>query len=50
MVLKRPRFGFSPDDVNALLSFFKHDGLWIVPPPILKNLPDPSDRPFYELA
>ena len=49
-VLKRPRFGFSPDDVNALLSFFKHEGLWIVPPPVLKNLPDSSDRPFYELV
>lgn len=49
-VLKRPRFGLSPDDVNALLSFFKHEGLWIVPSPVLKNLPDPSDRPFYELA
>jgi putative PIN family toxin of toxin-antitoxin system len=31
VVLKRPRFGFSPDDVNALLSFFKQIGLWIVP-------------------
>lgn len=50
VVLKRPRFGFSPNDVNSLLSFFKLDGLWIVPPPVLKNLPDPSNRSFYELA
>ena len=49
-VLKRPKVGFSPDDIQALLSFFKHEGMWIVPPPVLNNLPDPSDRPFFELA
>lgn len=49
-VLKRPRFGFCPDDIQALLLFFKHEGMWIVPPPVLNNLPDPSDRPFFELA
>jgi len=50
IVLSRPRFQFSPDDVQALLSFLKIEGLWIVPPPVLVTLPDPSNLPFIELS
>ena len=50
IVLSRPRFQFSPDGVQALLSFLKIEGLWIVPPPVLVTLPDPSNHPFIELS
>lgn len=50
VVLRRPRFRFAPDDVQALLTFFKTGGMWIVPPPVFISLPDPSDLPFIELS
>ena len=50
VVLSRPRFQFPPDDIHALLSFLKTEGLWILPPPLLYSLPDPSDLPFIELS
>ncbi|KAF5091524.1 PIN domain protein [anaerobic digester metagenome] len=50
IVLNRPRFQFSPDDVQALLSFLKTEGIWIIPPPVFISLPDPSDLPFIELS
>jgi putative PIN family toxin of toxin-antitoxin system len=50
VVLSRTKFQFSPDDIEPLLSFFKTNGLWILPPPMLLHLPDPSDLPFIELA
>ena len=49
-VLSRPRFKFSAEDIQAVLILFKNEGLWIVPPPILDDVPDPSDLPFIELA
>lgn len=48
--LSRPKFQFPPRDIQALLSFLKTDGLWILPSPVLVNLPDPADLPFIELA
>ena len=49
-VLSRPRFKSSAEDIQAVLILFKNEGLWIVPPPILDDVPDPSDLPFIELA
>ena len=50
VVLSRTKFQFSPDDIEPLLSFFKTNGLWILPPPMLLQLPGPPDLRFIELV
>ena len=49
-VLLRPRFGFDPDDVATLLSFFETAAERVLagPPPLV--LSDPDDLPFAETA
>lgn len=50
-VLSRPRFGFSPDLIERVLSPFQDSAATIDPPPAdLPALPDPDDRPFISAA
>lgn len=49
-VLHRPRFGFDPADVDALLDYIEAHGEPMTAPPLHITLPDPSDLPFLEVA
>ena len=49
-VLLRPRFGFDPSDVEALLDFLVSEGEQVVSAPLPIILPDPDDLPFLEVA
>jgi len=49
-VLRRDKFGFSPDDVDDLLTFIEAEGQRIVAPPLDVSLSDPDDLPFLEVA
>ncbi|HBT47305.1 MAG TPA: putative toxin-antitoxin system toxin component, PIN family [Peptococcaceae bacterium] len=49
-VLGRGRFGFDPQDVKALLDFFRSEGVAVVAPPLKAELPDPDDLMFVEVA
>jgi putative PIN family toxin of toxin-antitoxin system len=49
-VLKRPKFRFAEDEVNALLDFIAIRGQTAAPSPLPKPLPDPDDEPFLEVA
>jgi putative PIN family toxin of toxin-antitoxin system len=49
-VLARPRFGFVPDAVDALIGFIETEGEHVVAPPWRVPLPDPDDAPFLEVA
>ncbi|NLU50445.1 MAG: putative toxin-antitoxin system toxin component, PIN family [Syntrophomonadaceae bacterium] len=49
-VLGRSRFGFEPQDVKALLDFFRSEGVTVATPPLNTELPDPDDVMFVEAA
>ena len=49
-VLNRPKFNFPPQHVDALLDWIEHNGISVVPDPVLDEFPDASDRKFYEAA
>jgi putative PIN family toxin of toxin-antitoxin system len=49
-VLARPRFGFDPDAVAALLDYIGHSGLVVAASPLRARLPDPDDEAFLEIA
>ena len=49
-VLRRPRFGFRPQDVDAFLDFVELSGEPAVGLLLTVVLPDPSDLPFLEVA
>ena len=49
-VFKRPRFGFAPADVAALITGLESCGESVVAPPTVTALPDPDDLPFLEVA
>jgi len=49
-VLGRSRFGFEPQDVKALLDFFRLEGVAVAAPPLNAELPDPDDVMFVEVA
>ena len=49
-VLARPRFGFEPDAVAALLDYIVFAGEIAAPQPLAARLPDPDDEPFLEVA
>ena len=49
-VLARPKFGFAPDAVAALLSLIQAEGELASPEPLSDRLPDPDDEPFLEVA
>jgi putative PIN family toxin of toxin-antitoxin system len=49
-VLLRPKFGFAPRDVEALLDYFENDGVKITPSLINEPLVAEDDIPFLEVA
>ncbi|HVT17673.1 MAG TPA: putative toxin-antitoxin system toxin component, PIN family [Thermoanaerobaculia bacterium] len=49
-VLKRPRFGFDSEEVDAVLDYLESEGELIVTAPLGAELPDPGDLPFLEVA
>lgn len=49
-VLARPRFGFDPDAVAALLDYIDVCGEIVASGPLTERLPDPDDEPFLEIA
>ena len=49
-VFLRPKFSFSPDAVEKLITQIKADG-WLAPPlTVSVRLPDPTDEPFLQVA
>ncbi|MDR3321661.1 MAG: putative toxin-antitoxin system toxin component, PIN family [Synergistaceae bacterium] len=49
-VLSRPRFNFRPDQVAGILQSISHRGLSVIANPSNIDMPDESDRIFYEVA
>lgn len=49
-VLTRPRFGFDPDAVAALLDYIDFRSEVVASQPLDRRLPDPDDEPFLEVA
>ena len=49
-VLARPRFGFDPDAVAALLGFSAVTADVVASRPLSQRLPDPDDEPLLEVA
>ena len=49
-VLKRPRFRFEPDKVDALLDLIVNRGKAVATFPLPEPLPDPDDEPFLAVA
>lgn len=49
-VLLRPRFGFDPDSVAALLDYIDFRSEVVASEPLPRRLPDPDDEPFLEVA
>lgn len=49
-VLRRPKFGFTAGEVNALLDWFEAYGRSVVPAPVDIDFVDEADRKFYEVA
>lgn len=49
-VLRRKKFGFSPNIVNHLLDAVTRFGLLVEPTPTGAILPDMKDLPFYEVV
>ncbi len=49
-VLARPRFGFPPGSVHALLGLLAAEGIQVAAEPLATRLPDPDDEPFLEVA
>mgnify|MGYP003395445724 FL=1 len=49
-VLARPRFGFDPDDIRAVVDGLEASGETVMAKPLPIRLPDPDDLPFLEVA
>jgi putative PIN family toxin of toxin-antitoxin system len=49
-VLARPRFGFDPDSVAALLDYVDFRSESVASTPLDHRLPDSDDEPFLEVA
>ena len=49
-VLARPKFGFDPDSVAALLDYVGFRSESVASTPLDQRLPDPDDEPFLEVA
>ncbi len=50
VVLERTKFGFTKDEVKAIIDFIKNEGLCIVAKPLDIEFVDESDKKFYEIA
>ena len=49
-VLFRPRFGFSPEDIETMMTMFKNMGELFQPDPSPITSPDPADTKFLHCA
>lgn len=49
-VLRRPKFRFSPGEINALLGWFEAYGRSVVAKPLDDEFTDEADKKFYEVA
>lgn len=49
-VLARPKFGFDPDSVAALIDYIDFRGDTVASVPLDFHLPDQDDEPFVEVA
>jgi putative PIN family toxin of toxin-antitoxin system len=49
-VLYRPKFQFDKEYIDTLLAYVKQNGQVVSAGPLKKNLPDPDDEPFLEVA
>jgi len=49
-VLKRQKFRFEPDKIDALLDFIAIRGQAVATSPLPEPLPDPDDEPFLAVA
>ncbi len=49
-VLRRSRFGFSPELVDQLLRYLADIGISVAAPPLRVSLPDPDDAKFLEVC
>lgn len=49
-VLKRDKFGFKNEQVEAIIEHVKAEGISVVAGPIASSLPDKDDSPFLEVA
>lgn len=49
-VLARPKFPFSPGQINAFLEQIAGEGISCAALPLKTHLPDPDDAPFLEVA
>ena len=49
-VLKRPKFSFSPEHIEALLDQVKAGGVIVAADPLSVRLPDEEDEAFLEVA
>jgi len=46
----RPKFGFAPDQIDAVLDYITSEGLHVIAAPIRVTLADPDDSAFLEVA
>lgn len=49
-VLLRPKFGFSKNEVDLLLDWFRFYGKSVIPTPLDIKFNDEDDKKFYEVA
>ena len=50
VVLERSKFGFTKDELKAIIDFVKNEGLCIVAKPLDIEFVDEVDKKFYEVA
>lgn len=49
-VLRRPRFGFDPAQVEVVMAYMRHLAQPYATMPLRRSLPDDDDAPFLEVA
>ena len=49
-VLRRDKFGFNNEYIEALLEFIKYDGMFVLSEPIEDKFKDEDDKKFLEVA
>jgi len=49
-VLRRPKFQFRPEQIQALMEQIRAEGHVVAGEPLPVKLPDPADEPFLEVA
>ena len=50
VVLGRSKFGFTMEEVRAIIDFIKNEGMCIVAKPVDIKFEDEADKKFYEVA